>query len=145
MKISKKSIAEDIAVTMPTFLRHMYPFILQPNRIPPSQLLAIVTIYEMDGCRLGDLSREMHISNPTASGIVGRLELAGFVKRVDIPGDRRSKKIALTARGQQAVINFREIIRNRWTYILSKMTDREARSVIRLIKRLTEGFTSGAI
>ncbi len=67
-------IAQEIAVLMPMIARRILLQLFQSLEIPQTQLFTIMTLYEKEPCRLSDLSRELHISAPTATGIVDRLE-----------------------------------------------------------------------
>ena len=94
-----KQIAKEMSMVLPTLIRHMFPFTFGPLELPPSQVLAIVYLYEKGRCPIGDLSKAMHVSAPTVSGIVDRLENSGYLKREPDTNDRRVTNIILTKKG----------------------------------------------
>ena len=50
---------------------------------------------------MGELSRRLMVSNGNVTGVAERLARERLVKRWSPPADRRSSRIALTARGQR--------------------------------------------
>ena len=46
-----------------------------------------------------DVERVFHLSHPTVSGILSRLEQKGFVELITDPNDRRSKQIVISEKG----------------------------------------------
>jgi len=138
-------IAKGISKLLPTFLRHMYPYVFQPIDVPPSQVIAMVSIQERGGCSLSELRKEMHVSAPTITGIIDRLERDGYVKRLADQSDRRVTNVMLTKKGKGIVQQFRNNIRKRWQYILMKMPLEVGESVLNSMGRLTKGFRDGTM
>ena len=54
-----------------------------------------------DGLSMGELSRRLMVSNGNVTGVADRLAREGLVKRWSPPDDRRSSRLALTARGRK--------------------------------------------
>lgn len=142
---SKDTIAKTISELLPTFIRHMYPYVFQPIPVPPSQVLALVSIQERGGCTLTELKKEMHVSAPTITGLIDRLERDGYVKRRNDVNDRRVTNVVLTARGVRLVDQFRGNIRKRWQYILSKTPLEMAEVLVNIMRKITKGFKDGTI
>ena len=140
-----ENIAKEISHLVPVMIRHMYPFVFQPLELPPSQVIALSILQEKGRCRMGQLSKEMHNSAPTTSGIIDRLEKSGHVKRLQDERDRRATNIVLTNRGAKIVNHFQSNIKRRWEFILSKLPKEEGQEVLRVLQRLTKGFTDGTI
>jgi len=141
----KEQIAKEISQVIPTFIRHMYPYVFEPMEVPPSQILALVAIEENNGCTLSQLKREMHVSAPTISGIVERLVRDGFITRTEDRNDRRIKNVVLTKNGQMVLEKFRKNIKERWQQILNKVPVETAKSIIINLSKITEGFKNGSI
>ena len=138
-------IAKEISDLVPVMIRHMYPFVFQPIELPPSQILTISTLFEKGTCRLNELSREMHNTAPTTSGIIDRLVSAGYVTRVPDPQDRRAVQITLTKKGVKIARQFHFNIMRRWEFILSKLPQGEGEEILKVLRRITRGFTDGTI
>lgn len=141
----KDTIAKTISELLPTFIRHMYPYVFEPIPVPPSQVLALVSIQERGGCTLTELKKEMHVSAPTITGLIDRLERDGYVKRRNDVNDRRVTNVVLTARGVRLVEQFRGNIRKRWQYILSKTPLEMAEALVNIMRKITKGFKDGTI
>jgi DNA-binding MarR family transcriptional regulator len=58
---------------------------------------------DRDGMTSGELTRALLVTAGNVTGIVGRLARLGLVERRPVPGDRRTARIRLTARGQKLV------------------------------------------
>ena len=54
-----------------------------------------------DGLSMGELSRWLMVSNGNVTGVADRLARKGLVRRWSPPDDRRSSRLALTARGRK--------------------------------------------
>lgn len=141
----KEQIAQEISQVIPTFIRHMYPYVFERMHVPPSQILALVAIDENKGCTLSQLKKEMHVSAPTISGIVDRLVRDGFITRTEDKIDRRIKNVVLTKHGQMVLEKFRRNIKERWQQILNKVPVETAKSIIINLSKITEGFKDGSI
>ncbi|MBW1642103.1 MAG: MarR family transcriptional regulator [Deltaproteobacteria bacterium] len=63
------------------------------------QALVVNFLGEEDGINFQLLAERLRLTNPTLTGIVDRLEIAGMVERIPNPSDRRSILINLTEKG----------------------------------------------
>ena len=54
-----------------------------------------------DGLSMGELSRRLMVSNGNVTGVADRLAREGLVRRWSPPADRRSSRLALSARGRK--------------------------------------------
>ncbi|HJN60139.1 MAG TPA: MarR family transcriptional regulator [Alphaproteobacteria bacterium] len=54
-----------------------------------------------DGLSMGELSRRLMVSNGNVTGVAERLAREGLARRWSPPADRRSSRLALTARGRR--------------------------------------------
>ena len=61
-----------------------------------------------DDVTILELADHLHVTKQSASELVGALEAAGYVRRRPNPTDRRSRFLALTAKGQQGLTRSRE-------------------------------------
>jgi DNA-binding MarR family transcriptional regulator len=141
----KEEIATEMSQTLPTFMRHMFPYVFQPINLPPSQVIALVSIQERSDCTLTQLRKEMHVAAPTITGIVNRLERDGYLKRHQDKKDRRIVHVVLTIKGLRVIEQFRSNIKKRWEYILSKTTTETAETVLQVLQKITQGFINGSL
>jgi DNA-binding MarR family transcriptional regulator len=66
------------------------------------QRLTILLIGRQPGILASEIAALLHLHQGTMSGIVRRLESAGYVERVGDDGDARRMRLTLTARGRRA-------------------------------------------
>lgn len=59
---------------------------------------------ETEGIKLSEISNRMHVSNPTTTKVISGLEDNGYVVRCIDKEDRRSARITLTTKGEDAII-----------------------------------------
>ncbi len=140
-----EQIAGEMSYLLPTMMRHMFPYVFQPISLPPSQIIALVSIHERGGCRLSDLCKEMHVSAPTVTGIINRLERDNYVRRIPDKFDHRVTNISLTAKGESLVKEFRANIEKRWLYVLNRLPSDKQESLIQVLRHITKGFSDGTI
>ena len=62
----------------------------------------LTTLTEHEGVSQQDLAERLYVTKGNISGLVDRLAAAGLVERRDLPSDRRSHAIHLTASGRKA-------------------------------------------
>ena len=74
-----------------------------------SQMMVIESFrHSKDGYQtVQDIQNALHVAQPTASGLVKRMEKKGLLKRVDSK-DKREKVISLTEEGHAAITNARK-------------------------------------
>lgn len=80
--------------------------------LPQFDVLAALARRE-DGISMTELSRYLMVSNGNVTGIVDRLVEQGWVERLVTPGDRRTTRVKLTAKGAR---DFAEMagVHERW-------------------------------
>ena len=84
------------------------------------------------------LARNLHISLPTASGIVERLVQAGYVRRAPEAEDRRQVIVELTAQSSQFFHEFESVVRRRWEEAFLSLEPAELRAFHDVIVKLRE-------
>jgi len=68
--------------------------------LTPPQWGVLITLFEVDGLSPTDLAARTAIDGPTMTGVLDRLEQAGFVYRQRDPRDRRMLGVYLTESGR---------------------------------------------
>ena len=133
-----KAIAEEISWLVPKLLRGLRAGFVAAPQITTSQMVTLMRIYEKDITRVGDLSREMHVSAPTMTGVVDRLLRNGYLKRRRDKDDRRVVNVELTPKGRGVVQQMLSEVRQRWYGILIDLNEEERENYIRILKRIVE-------
>ncbi len=62
------------------------------------------------GSRPSELAGRLRMSKQAVNYLLGQLERQGYLERVPDPGDRRSKRVALTPRGRDAGLTIRDAV-----------------------------------
>jgi DNA-binding MarR family transcriptional regulator len=75
--------------------------------LTPTQLAALATVGRSGPIRLGDLAAAEGIAPSTLTRLVTALEDSGYVRRHADPSDARASTLAITTRGQEALMRIR--------------------------------------
>lgn len=107
--------------------RTLYDQHLKPLGITRSQwwVLANISRRPEAGVISSDLARDMDIGKVTLSGILDRLEVAGYIYRRADPADKRAKRVFITEAGYQLISKMREVIEPLNKRICAGMDDSE--------------------
>ena len=68
-----------------------------------------------DGLKMSELSHQLMVSNGNVTGITNRLVEEGFVRRINVPGDRRASRVQLTAEGEHRFLR-QAAAHERWVH-----------------------------
>ena len=90
--------------------------------------------------RTSELATTVHVSQPTASGVIATLENRGFVARSSDPRDRRATLIAITPAGEAMLAVARDRVRERLERITGAVQADDAALLARLVPVLVEGM-----
>jgi DNA-binding MarR family transcriptional regulator len=85
---------------------------------------------------LSDLAHALHISAPSASSLVDRLEDAGYVTRERDRQDRRVVHVGISEAGKAAAEEMMGVKRDHMREVLGVMTEDELRTVLAFIDTL---------
>ena len=128
-----EEIAAQIAIVMPVIARRILLEFFQSVDIPQTQMFTIMALYAKEVCRLSDLAKEMEVAAPTITGIVDRLENAGYAARVPDPEDRRVINVELTRKGKNLAQKFRTTLTARWKEVLEELPGTDQEHFVRIL------------
>ena len=118
--------------------RRLAPMFEKAN-ITPQQFAVLLVIAEPDGpTNLAALARRMLVSKQNMTGMVQRLEQAGFTERTDDPSDLRSSRIVPTRRGRGLIDKLRPLYDEWCRQLGADMNDRDFASFAKTLERLIE-------
>jgi DNA-binding MarR family transcriptional regulator len=80
-------------------------------RVTLIQAGILFLLEQEDGQTMTALSKALAVENPTLTGLIDRLEKAGFVRRQTSPDDRRAIKITMTPEGLKEGRKVKPLIR----------------------------------
>lgn len=82
-----------------------------------------------------DIEEAFHLSHPTVSGLLSRLEKKGFIEFRPDPQDRRCKRIYILERGHQCNALMHQTIRDNEEKIVRGFTDEEREAFFDYLER----------
>ena len=154
-KVSRKDVSLAMARLMPMIIRGVQLDFFVKRGVTQTQFLVLGAIRSFgrpstgsgrssraasrDGrCSMGTLARSLHVSMPTASGIVDRLVRSGHVRRVPQLEDRRQVVVELTAHGQDFFRQFEQVVRRRWEEVFIALEPDELEAFHHVVTKLQE-------
>ncbi len=91
-----------------------------------------------------ELSPLLGISNPACTALVNRLEAGGHVAKRAVPGNRRSRRVALTDRARDELLAAMTSTRERLDELVVDLSELELLRAVELIDRVTDALAGGA-
>lgn len=82
-----------------------------------------------------DIEEEFHLSHPTVSGLLCRLEKKGFIEFRPDPDDRRCKRIYILEKGFQCTDTMHKTIRDNEARMVQDFTPEEKEQFLSLLGR----------
>ena len=82
-----------------------------------------------------DIESEFHLSHPTVSGLLSRLEQKGFIELRTDPDDRRCKRIYVLEKGKQCHQLMHDTIAENERRMVEGFTQEEQEQFARLLRR----------
>lgn len=110
--------------------------LLQKYGLTAPQLAALQTIQRMQPITVGAVAREIHLSQATVTGILGRLESRGLVVRTRGSRDRRSVHVELTEAGDKLVKEAPSLLQERFHHGLSRLKEWEQTMILATLQRI---------
>ena len=135
-----EEIANDISVLMPMIARRIFMEFFQTIDLTQTQIFTVMTLYEKTPTRLTDLSNKLGVAAPTITGIVDRLEKAGYVKRIPDKEDRRVINVDLTEKGIKLAKQLRATIKNKWQGMLAKLPHDDSENFLNILKKVQQSL-----
>lgn len=104
--------------------------------LTPVQALVLGFLHQEDQITSSELGRKTDLDSATLTGILDRLEAAGFIERKNNPGDRRSIHIHLTPRGNALSKEAIQVIAAANSEFLQVLTREQKHDLFNIIKKL---------
>lgn len=95
-----------------------------------------VLVRMTDGITMGELSRQLRVSNGNVTGVIERLVKDGTVRRWSPPGDRRTSLVALTAPGRRAFERMAAVHKQWIDEMLGPLGDKDVAALMRHLDRV---------
>lgn len=102
------------------------------------QLTTLGETARMGTTTVSALARAIHLSQPTVTGILDRLEKRGLIERVRDAGDRRAVNVSATVAGHQFLNRAPSLLQDRFRRELSKLYEWEQTQTLASLQRIAE-------
>lgn len=99
------------------------------------QFAALDVIAQQPGIDQASLAATISFDRATIGGVVDRLEHKGLVQRVVSPEDRRSRRLHLTAEGEQLLAACRPVVEALQADILGPLSPSERKAFLKLAQK----------
>jgi DNA-binding MarR family transcriptional regulator len=113
---------------------------LKPLGFGIGHLPVLVALRDGRASTQRDLARFAKIEQPPMAQMLARMERDGLIRRAADPADGRSSRITLTAAAQARLPDAISVLLQGNREVLRDFTDKEARLLVTLLKRLIENL-----
>lgn len=90
-----------------------------------------------------DIEKELHLTNPTVTGLMKRLEMKGLIKRVENDKDKRIKNLYITPKTQCLNQKFKQVFDESDSIALKGFDDEEKKRLESYLLRIMENLKKG--
>ncbi len=102
--------------------------------------LIIICLVHGDGVTQLDLVHRTHLSPPTVSITLKKLEAAGYISRTTDTRDQRAVRVYLTDKGRQLNETSRNNLKAVDAILMKDITDEESRLLLSLLRRMRDNL-----
>jgi DNA-binding MarR family transcriptional regulator len=110
--------------------------LVEVHGITAPQLATLAAAERLGPVAIGALARAVHLSQPTVSGILDRLEHRGLARRERSEQDRRSVVVRVTGQGEQVLRDSPSLLQDRFREELSRLEGWERYSLLSALERI---------
>lgn len=100
------------------------------------QLATLREAHRMGQPSTSALARSVHLSQPTVSGILSRLERRGLIRRARSAGDRRSVVVSVTPEGERLLDEAPSLLQDRFRAELGRLQEWERHWLLSALERI---------
>lgn len=104
-------------------------------------ILRVLAESSGDGVKLNEISQRLYVTPGNLTGLVDRLEEAGYLRRAPCSGDRRATLAVLTPAGRRLFEQVHPLHVSRITQVMSALTLPEQKLLTSLLTRLADRAT----
>jgi DNA-binding MarR family transcriptional regulator len=105
-------------------------------QLTPSQVHVLLWLGKDGTLAMGELARRLGVTEKTITGLVDRLERAGYLQRERIAPDRRVVRCRLTAEGQQTYEKLDGALIEGMEQVLSMLDGGDRKALFRIVEKL---------
>lgn len=109
---------------------------LAPLDLSPARVTALSLIAMSPGTNQAALAKALNVAGPSVLKLVDGLESAGWIRRVEVEGDRRRYSLKLTEQGQARLAQLREKLAEYEARLTAGLSEDERLQLMDLLARL---------
>lgn len=136
---SLTDFSEEVASLIPRLMQGVFKRqtdVLGKGKITIPQYVCMDFIGAKGPVMMKEIAAALDISLPAATGLVDRLYIMSFVKRVFEPSDRRIIRIILTEKGRKAVIEVKEKRKAVIKDVFSHLSEIEREQYLKILRKV---------
>ncbi len=122
--------------------------LLRPYGLTDSQFNVLYLLRDQCGpdgtLNQTELGRMLVVNRSNVTGLVDRMEQAGWVQRLDDPDDRRVKRIQLTPAGRRLLDRVDDVYMERVEAVMQALSGKEQRQLCRLLEKIRHRLAQGS-
>lgn len=119
--------------------RRLLLTLLSGDALHPAQAGCLQALSHHDGMSQSDLAATLHVSRPTVTVMLQRMESAGMVERRADDNDSRVTRVYLTEDGRAMASRMHEVIAEVLRLSVGVLTPDERMELTRLLKKMNDG------
>lgn len=119
--------------------------LMEEHGITAPQLATLAEASRLDGGTISALARAVHLSQPTVSGVLARLEARGLVLRKRSDRDRRSVSVWVTEKGEELLRASPSLLQDQFRAELTVLEDWERHWLLSALERIAAMMDAEAI
>ena len=108
-----------------------------------SFILHHLSLHENEAMYPKDIEKRFHLTHPTVSGVLQRLEAKDFVVLEPDRDDRRCKRVSATEKAEQCHLRIRDTFHALEQETLQNFSPEEVQTLLRLLDRAIENLSEG--
>lgn len=113
---------------------------MSAHGVHPAQMFCLSEIAHNDGATQSDLADKLHISRPTLTVMLQKMEKAGMIERRADESDQRYTRIYLTPEGERIHDRMHDIIGEAITEMNGSLSETDRRELARLLGLLADSI-----
>jgi DNA-binding MarR family transcriptional regulator len=104
--------------------------------LSPARLTALSLIAMEPEINQATLARRLNVAGPSVMKLIDALEHAGFIRRMEVPGDRRRYSLLLTPSGNAMLETLRDRLAAYEAQLAQRLSSAERKQLMTLLKKL---------
>jgi DNA-binding MarR family transcriptional regulator len=110
--------------------------LVEERGITAPQLAVLAEACRLGGASIGAIARGVHLSQPTVSGVLDRLERRGYVRRERSESDRRAVVVTTTEKGEKVLRDSPSLLQDRFREELARLEGWERHWLLSALQRI---------